>query len=81
MLCKNCSKEIVWDEKFSVYIHPDLGDVWCGLKATPIFGHINRHLDAATILAEMEARRPTPAPSKPREPNPNYVEGTFVGEL
>ena len=91
MLCKNCGREIVTynptpGSQFSeglegVYYHVVGGSQTCALYAQPILGHINRHLDAATILAEMEARRPTPAPAKVRQPNMDLVEGTFEGEL
>ena len=62
MICKNCGKEIYWDDP--VYAHIITGSEHCDLVATPILGHINRYLDAATILAEMEARRPAPPPAK-----------------
>ena len=77
MICKNCNKEI--ELYFGGFIHSWKGTISCGLVAEPCI-KINRKLDAATILAEMEARRPTPIPAH-REYNPNNVGGTFVGEL
>ena len=90
MICKNCGKEIATyrpinlplpKELEGVYYHVQGGSQTCALYATPILGHINRHLDAAAILAEMEARHPTPPPYRAHKSNPDNVEGTFEGEL
>ena len=82
MICKNCNKEIRLHPDYpNVYVHSFDWQTQCYLFATPILGHINRHLDAAAILAEMEARHPTPPPYRAHKPNPDYVDGTFEGEL
>ena len=81
MICKNCTKEIyLLHQDDTCYTHVS-GKYQCELFATPIIAGINRHLDAKRILAEMEARRPVPPPAKHRQPNPDYVEGSFEGEL
>ena len=82
MICKNCNQEIQPVGISGNFIHRQSGLWECRMTfAEPIMGHINRYLDAATILAEMEARRPTLAPVKVRQPNMDLVEGTFEGEL
>jgi hypothetical protein len=82
MICKNCQKEIRLHLDYpNVYVHVFDWQCQCYMFAEPIMEYVNRHLDAAAILAEMEARHPTPPPYRAHKPNPDYVEGTFEGDL
>jgi hypothetical protein len=81
-VCVHCGVQIQLDNSVpKVWYHVGTGSEHCNLIATPPLSHTNRHLDAATILAEMEARRPAPPPPKVRQLNPDHVEGHFEGEL
>ena len=79
MICKSCTKEI-YPIGNDEYRHTRTDEARCSLFARPCI-EVDRHLDAAAILSEMEARHPTPSPYRAHKPNPDNVEGTFEGEL
>lgn len=83
MICKNCGKEIRLGIEAlpNHYIHLHSGYQTCRLFATPILGHINRHLDAKQILADLESRQPKGRVVAPKPFNPDLGEGVFVGKL